>query len=545
MTNPLERHQSGLASRSPAIRDRSTTARNRARRPVLEDLESLCLLSGITVFPAATAEVSPTDITSGPDGNLWFTEAEGDALGKIDRTTHVVTQIPLPDSVGSKSPDLVSIASGPDGNLWFADYNGNTIGMIDPKTDAISVFPVPTPDAGLMDITTGPDGNLWFTEKAANQIGMINPTTHAITEFPVPTASSWLVDIAPGPDGNLWFTEQVGNAIGKIDPTTHAITEFPLPTADSSPSAIAAGPDGNLWFIESGAVGKIDPTTYAITEFPVPSGPSGTILLNGSIATGPDGNLWFGYFNGDEVGSIDPTTDAIAVYPVPLDQPDLAGIGGPSAIAAGPDGNLWITLQNANEIGEFTPETLTVAPEVPLLPYEPILSPPILLSPPPLIPNPVASTIAPEPRNPFGFVLTLDQTTSSAKSDSSGTVNLLLDGNAVGSTITVTRANGVVDTISGLELKKVADGYRFVSRGDRTTATEKLLTAGKGKDKHVVGFEIHLSKPLDPNRHARETVSQPVSLLVVYSSPAGDGKMTVNGKATIVRGGPIVVVARM
>ncbi len=480
-----------------------------------ESLESRRLLSGISVIPVPTANVLPTDIAVGADGNLWFTESNGDSIGKVNPTTHVVTEIPLPSSVGIEGADQVSITAGPDGNLWFADYDGNTIGSINPTTDAITVFRVPTPNAGLMDITTGPDGNLWFTEKAANQIGTINPKTDAITEFPVPTANSWLVDITAGLDGNLWFTEQVGNAIGTINPTTGAITEYPLPTPDSSLSGITAGPDGNLWFTETGSteagsIGTINPTTHAITEFPLPAGPPGTISVNGVITTGPDGNLWFGYFNGDDVGTINPTTDAITVYPVPLANPDLRSIGGPAAIAVGPDGNMWITLENANEIGVFNPQTLSVAPAEPPPTINPTPPQPPIVAVPPIEPiTPTTPTAPATPGMSFGFTVTLE-----ADTVSSGTATLAFVNDPGSTTLTVTTQDGI-DTFSWLTLKKLGNGpgYKVIAGNQTATpeglaavastrplrlATEKVLTAGKGKDKQVVGFKIDLGKALDP-----------------------------------------------
>jgi virginiamycin B lyase len=36
----------------------------------------------ITLTPTPSAKSSPTDITPGPDGNMWFTEAIGN-IGKI------------------------------------------------------------------------------------------------------------------------------------------------------------------------------------------------------------------------------------------------------------------------------------------------------------------------------------------------------------------------------------------------------------------------------------------------------------------------------
>src|SRR5262249_50703404 len=120
-----------------------------------------------------------------------------------------ITEFPTAGS----SPE--GISAGPDGNLWFTEFNGNNVGMINPATHAIAEFPVPLASAGPRDTTAGPDGNVWFTEESAGyKIGMINPATHAITEYPVPYANSSSMGIAAGPDGNVWFIDRGTNSIG-------------------------------------------------------------------------------------------------------------------------------------------------------------------------------------------------------------------------------------------------------------------------------------------------------------------------------------------
>jgi virginiamycin B lyase len=65
------------------------------------------------------------------------------------------------------------IAAGPDGALWFTEYQGNKIGRI--STDgSIEEYPLPTPEAGPFGITAGPDGALWFAEEAG-KIGHLVP----------------------------------------------------------------------------------------------------------------------------------------------------------------------------------------------------------------------------------------------------------------------------------------------------------------------------------------------------------------------------------
>ena len=151
-----------------------------------------------------------------------------------------ITEFPLP-SGSSLSAVAGGITTGPDGNIWFTDPGANAIGMINPTTHAISLFTIPTSGAGGGGITTGPDGNLWFCEGGANAIGMINPTTHAISSFTIPTSGASPANITAGPDGNVWFI--VGRPdvklIGKINPTTHAITEFTLSATPSSAQMIS------------------------------------------------------------------------------------------------------------------------------------------------------------------------------------------------------------------------------------------------------------------------------------------------------------------
>jgi virginiamycin B lyase len=116
------------------------------------------------------------------------------------------------------------ITQGPDGNLWFSS---GTIGMVNPATHAITEFSLPTANAHPYGITSGPDGNVWFTEMMVNKIGMINPTTHAITEFALPSGYTLPRGITLGPVGNLWFAEW-SDAVGMINPTTRAFSEFPI-----------------------------------------------------------------------------------------------------------------------------------------------------------------------------------------------------------------------------------------------------------------------------------------------------------------------------
>jgi sugar lactone lactonase YvrE len=209
-------------------------AQRRARRPGVEALErrrllSLAALPPIEEFPISTPAAGPHEITTGPDGALWFTEYAGNKIGRI-------TAGSLTDYSGlSPSSAPVGIAAGPDGNLWFTEVgnplvpgSGNKIGQINPTTHVVSEYGGLTASSGPTGITAGPDGALWFTESGVDKIGRIT-TSGNVTEYGGLTAGSNPAGIAVGPDGNLWFTENGSSKIGEINPTTHLVTEFPVP----------------------------------------------------------------------------------------------------------------------------------------------------------------------------------------------------------------------------------------------------------------------------------------------------------------------------
>jgi streptogramin lyase len=351
----------------------------RRRRPGVEGLESRRLLAvSIQEYPIPTVAGDPTAITTGSDGNLWFTEAIGNKIGVMNPTTHATEEFPIPTPYAYPE----GITAGSDGNIWFTEGNVNKLARLDPTSHAITEFPMPF-NSGIDSITTGPDGNLWLAESTGNRIAELNLVTYAFSEFPSPN-SGIISGIARGPDGNIWFTEgrYDQSEIGEVNLTTHAVTVYPTPTL-AGLSAITAGPDGNLWYTEVvnagdgqvAKVGQFNPTTHAFAEFqvtnlsgPVPYqtagavpsltarsavivGPSTDVGLPG-ITAGPDGNVWFTDLTG-QVGEINPTTHTITEYytNVPNSQP--------TAITVGPDGNIWFTdnLYSLGVVRLATPTT--------------------------------------------------------------------------------------------------------------------------------------------------------------------------------------------
>ena len=122
----------------------------------------------ITEFPTPTGSSDPIGITTGPDGNLWFTA--GTDIGRIT-TAGSFTGFPVPQALGE--PQFIT--AGPDGNLWFtyedSTTNVSAIGRIT-TSGKITLTSTPTASSLPTDITAGPDGAMWFTE-GAGKVGRI------------------------------------------------------------------------------------------------------------------------------------------------------------------------------------------------------------------------------------------------------------------------------------------------------------------------------------------------------------------------------------
>ena len=305
--------------------------------------------AAITEFPTPSPDLPPYAITTGPDGNLWFTYLFA-YINKVGR----ITTDGVANELCSYTGNGTGITTGPDGNLWITAPSlfGNLIHVAPSGACSGLTIPYPPYNRAPQDIVTGPDGALWFTESTGNQIGrfVFLPPSPFPDPFPpspfsffdVPTPGSGVSGIARGPDGALWFTEQSADRIGRIT-MAGAITEYALPSPGGAPTGIAAGPDGALWFTERNGnrIGRIT-TSGTISEFVLPaavSGPHG-------ITAGPDGALWFTEYLGDRIGRI--TTAGV------LTEMPLTPFSSPAGITTGPDGNIWFAEYGRHLIGRLS-----------------------------------------------------------------------------------------------------------------------------------------------------------------------------------------------
>ena len=231
------------------------------------------------VVPGPGSE--PTGIAAGPDGNVWFTEAGSDEIGRITLAGAFVEFV-VP-GVGSAP---TGIAAGSDGALWFTQAGSDQVGRINTAGVVTNEFSVPAleaPTSMLGSIAAGPDGALWFVDEGLDHVRRIT-TSGAQSQFGLPSGSG-LTDIAAGSDGALWVTEARAGKLARVT-TAGGLSQYTLPSSGAGPAGITAGPDGALWFTErlSAGVGRITTDTPPDA---LPTGPPGPPGAPGQ--TGPAG----------------------------------------------------------------------------------------------------------------------------------------------------------------------------------------------------------------------------------------------------------------
>ena len=188
-------------------------------------------------------------ITSGPDGNVWFTEYVANRIGKFDLTTNLATEF------GPLQAPASAIAAGPDGNVWFAETSLPAIGRITPLGVITEFTTGLVAGQSIGGLTAGADGSVWFLTAGTGGtgIGKIDPASGSITIYTsgFSGAVPLLGGITASPDGNIWFTDYYDGLIGRIAPDG-TVAEFGTITPGLQINAITAGPlvggAKTLWF---------------------------------------------------------------------------------------------------------------------------------------------------------------------------------------------------------------------------------------------------------------------------------------------------------
>lgn len=326
------------------------------------------LSATIEEYITPTPDSSPTGLVFDAEGNLWFTEINGNKIGKLvpsevePGTSKGITEYELPHP--NSKPHYITAAR--DGTIWFTEMVGR-VGKIDPATGKITEFDVPTNNSEPHKIVEGNHGMIWFLEFEVNKVARLNPADGKIREYQIPQGNPHDLVIH---EGRVWYTQggkfwaqMFFNKVGYLDIESGKTGEIIVPSERSVPHGLAKADDGTLWFTQMFAnrIAKLD---YS-------SGPSPKVveyLLDGR--KGPHdltvddqrGFIWFTQNRTDSIGRLDlskavpGTSKGVVDYQIPTPRAH------PSDIAIDKDGNIWFTEMGLyfrgkyqNKIGKLSP----------------------------------------------------------------------------------------------------------------------------------------------------------------------------------------------
>jgi virginiamycin B lyase len=169
----------------------------------------------ITMFDPKTREFRHFDLggtygnTVGHDGDQWFTSfRDNGPIGRISKDG-VLTKFQPPTN---GKPQRLEVDDN--GVVWFTQRQGNSIGRLDPATGAFKDFPLPGPEASPYAIGIGRDHMIWYSSHEQDTIGRLDPKTGEVTEYPYPHSEISMREFFLDHKGRMWYASSANNKIG-------------------------------------------------------------------------------------------------------------------------------------------------------------------------------------------------------------------------------------------------------------------------------------------------------------------------------------------
>lgn len=265
------------------------------------------LLGCLSLPAAACRPFGSYQFVEDPDGGIWFTEGDNNAVSRL-APDGTVTAHKLPTTAAEPS----SLALDGKGNLWFVEMDAAKIGRLD-KDGRIAEYQTTDGHPGLVAVDR--QGEAWFTQMAGHEGGGSGGSSHAghdghkiakvgrvdrdgkMHSYPAP--EGWPTSVAFDARDQGWVTLLVPG--GKGDQPKGRLArlsrdgQWKIAAAwdDSCPSNLARLPDGGLAFSDHcrHVLGRVAAGGTIVEQ----KLPENTYIQQ--MAAGPDGSLWF---TGDE-----------------------------------------------------------------------------------------------------------------------------------------------------------------------------------------------------------------------------------------------------
>lgn len=237
---------------------------------------------------------APAGLALDGKGDLWFTAADADMLGKAvvsqlrNGTTDGITETaPINDTylytfvhatsflgttenLTSSLPTPSGIAIDSSGRIWITEHVDSSFDSFNPATSTlVKYWTSQTFDAYGYSVSfpngiaAAANGDVWIGEHYGNRIALFDPSAGVMTEYPVSccrTTIAGVYSIALDRNGTLWFVEISGNSIGELVKTK---TPFVLSASIDTSATITSDGTAQVPINFTGSPGSLDALDFS------------------------------------------------------------------------------------------------------------------------------------------------------------------------------------------------------------------------------------------------------------------------------------------
>jgi streptogramin lyase len=219
--------------------------------------------------PLAKGDRGFHDAHLSQNGDVWYVDARGLQVGKMDPRTATWTDYPV-GGLQFRGHGLTQDASG---DIWMAGHTAFV--RVDSKTGALKYYPY-DPDAKRPPHGNTPfvdsKQNIWESLSWANEIAKWDRTTGEVSLYKTPTDNSFAYGMVMDKNDKVWLADWWRCKVTKFDPVDSQWIEYAPLSRPCTMRRVFADHNGMIWYALEwpGKIGMLDPNTNKIVEYALP-----------------------------------------------------------------------------------------------------------------------------------------------------------------------------------------------------------------------------------------------------------------------------------
>jgi virginiamycin B lyase len=150
------------------------------------------------------------DVKPAKNGDVWFTVANENKIGRVDGKTMKITLWTMPTL--KSYPRRMELDA--DGTIWIGEFDAGKLAHFDPKAETFKEYPLPGPDPTPYAMGIDADGNIWYDSHHQDTVGVFNPKTEKVTEYPFPHSELCMREFFMDKQGHMWYGTNPNNRVG-------------------------------------------------------------------------------------------------------------------------------------------------------------------------------------------------------------------------------------------------------------------------------------------------------------------------------------------